>query len=206
MQGKTFFRIWTALLAAALLAGCGSERTDNMRLLYWNIQNGMWSDQGNNYDNFVAWVREYDPDVCVWCEAQSNYKTGSAEKMDPADRYLTDNGGELAARYGHKYWYKGGHRDNFPQVITSKYPIENVERIVGSQPDSVVSHGCGWARIEKNGRTVHIVTLHTWPQAYAFGAERAGPNTAATNTDAWRSSTFAGTRSGRFRVRRISCG
>ena len=62
MQGKTFFRIWTALLAAALLAGCGSERTDNMRLLYWNIQNGMWSDQGNNYDNFVAWVREYDPD------------------------------------------------------------------------------------------------------------------------------------------------
>lgn len=186
MQGKTFFRIWTALLAAVLLAGCGSERTDNMRLLYWNIQNGMWSDQGNNYDNFVAWVREYDPDVCVWCEAQSNYKTGSAEKMDPADRYLTDNWGELAARYGHKYWYKGGHRDNFPQVITSKYPIENVERIVGSQPDSVVSHGCGWARIEKNGRTVHIVTLHTWPQAYAFGAEDREASRAEHGGDKYR--------------------
>ena len=31
--------------------------TDDMRLLYWNIQNGMWSDQSNGYDNFVAWVK-----------------------------------------------------------------------------------------------------------------------------------------------------
>ncbi|MFR6415618.1 MAG: hypothetical protein ACLUNS_07750 [Alistipes shahii] len=104
-----------------------------MRLLYWNIQNGMWSGQGDNYDKFVEWVRAYDPDVCVWCEAQSIYKTGTADKMDVADRYLVGNWGELAARYGHKYWYVGGHRDNYPQVITSKYPIENVERIVGSK-------------------------------------------------------------------------
>ena len=80
------------------------------------------------------------------------------------------NWGELAARYGHKYWYVGGHRDNFPQVVTSKYPIENVRRIVGQAPDSIVSHGAGWARIVKNGRPVNIVTLHTWPQAYAFQA------------------------------------
>lgn len=91
----------------------------------------------------MEWVKAYDPDVCVWCEAQSIYKTGTADKMDVADRYLVGNWGELAARYGHKYWYVGGHRDNYPQVITSKYPIENVERIVGSKPDSVVTHGAG---------------------------------------------------------------
>ena len=71
---KTSFYRFAALLlfAAALTAGCG-ERTDDMRLLYWNIQNGMWSDQSNGYDNFVAWVKGYDPDVCVWCEAPVSY-------------------------------------------------------------------------------------------------------------------------------------
>lgn len=175
MQVKNpLFRIGAALLLAALLIplwGSAQKRPKkNMRLLYWNIQNGMWSDQGNNYDNFVEWVRQYDPDVCVWCEANSNYKTGSAERLADGERYLIANWGELAARYGHKYWYVGGHRDNFPQVITSKYPVENVGRIVGAKPDSVVTHGCGWARIEKHGKTVNIVTLHTWPQGYAFEA------------------------------------
>ena len=44
---KTSFYRFAALLlfAAALTAGCG-ERPDDMRLLYWNIQNGMWSDHG----------------------------------------------------------------------------------------------------------------------------------------------------------------
>ena len=88
MQGKTFFRIWTALLAAALLAGCGSERTDNMRLLYWNIQNGMWSDQGNNYSNFVAWVKKYDPDVCIWCESASIYKNNTNSGAPKSERFL----------------------------------------------------------------------------------------------------------------------
>lgn len=151
----SLFRFCGVLLLAAMLAPvCVHARKNpknpknNMRLLYWNIQNGMWSGQGDNYDKFVEWVRAYDPDVCVWCEAQSIYKTGTADKMDVADRYLVGNWGELAARYGHKYWYMGGHRDNYPQVITSKYPIENVERIVGSKPDSVVTHGAGWARID----------------------------------------------------------
>ena len=130
----------------------------------------MWSGQDDNYDRFVEWVKEFDADVCVWCEAQSIYRSGTADRMPEADRYLVGNWGELAVRYGHKYWYVGGH--NFPQVITSKYPIENVERIVGEEPDSVVTHGAGWARIVKNGRTVNIVTLHLWPQALDLVHER----------------------------------
>ena len=46
-------------------------------LLYWNIQNGMWDGQGDNYDRFVAWVKAQDPDICVWCEAASLYYTGT---------------------------------------------------------------------------------------------------------------------------------
>ncbi len=160
-----------AILVAGFAYGKNKKTPDNrLRVLYWNIQNGMWSDQGNNYDSFVEWVAEQKPDVCIWAEAQSNYQTGSAEKLASRDRYLVDNWGELAARYGHGYCYVGGHRDNFPQAITSKYPIENVARIVGTQPDSVVSHGAGWARIEVNGSVINLVTVHTWPQAYSFNA------------------------------------
>lgn len=40
-----------------------SVQKKTLRILYWNIQDGMWADQANNYDNFVAWVQEYDPDI-----------------------------------------------------------------------------------------------------------------------------------------------
>ena len=159
------------LFVLTLLPGCAQRQADetNLRLLYWNIQNGMWSGQGDNYTRFVDWVSAQNPDVCVWCEAVSNYRTASDEKVKPEEAYLPEHWGELARRYGHEYWYKGGHRDNFPQVITSKYPIENVARLIGAVPDSIVSHGAGWAQIRKNGHTLNIVSLHTWPQVYGFG-------------------------------------
>lgn len=165
-----------AAIACCLLS---SAADGNFRLLYWNIQNGMWSDQGNGYDNFVNYVKSVNPDVCVWCEAQTIYKTGTAEKCAVEDRYLVENWAALAARYGHSYVFVGGHRDNYPQVITSKYPIEGVDRLVGNletrspeQRDTIVSHGAGWARIRVHGRKLNIVTLHTWPQAYSFYAAK----------------------------------
>ncbi len=142
-----------------------------LRVLYWNIQNGMWSDQGNNYDNFVTWVKSYSPDVCIWCEAQTIYKTGTADPCKAEDRYLVKNWGELAARYGHCYWAISGHRDNYPQVITSKYPIEKIVDIVGTEPDSIVSHGAGQYQIELGEKKINFVSLHTWPHAYAYRAK-----------------------------------
>ena len=189
MNLKRILFCLTAFAAAiATSVPCAAKRPSgsDLRLLYWNIQNGMWSGQDDNYDRFVEWVKEFDADVCVWCEAQSIYRSGPADRMPEADRYLVGNWGELAARYGHKYWYVGGHRDNFPQVITSKYPIENVERIVGEEPDSVVTHGAGWARIAKNGRTVNIVTLHLWPQAYAYRATDVAASRDAHEGDRYR--------------------
>ena len=140
-----------------------------MTILIWNIQNGMWSDQGNSYDNFVAWVKTYKPDVCIWCEARSNYQTGSKVAMPKDQCYLPDGWGELAARYGHSYWSKGGHRDNFPQVITSRYPIHTVKRIIGNSADSVVTHGAGHFQLVINEKILNFVSLHTWPQKYTFG-------------------------------------
>lgn len=166
---KHFIKIATLICCVCLFASCTENKPT--RLLYWNIQNGMWSGQGDNYDQFVNWVKAKDPDICVWCEAQSIYITGTADAMPAEDRYLVEGWGELAKRYGHDYWYIGGYRDDYPQVITSKYPISDVKKIIGAEPDSVVTHGAGWARIEIGGEVLNIVTLHTWPQAYTFRAK-----------------------------------
>lgn len=177
--------IMAAVMAVAMFVGCTKQEDATLRLLHWNIQNGMWDGQNDNYDRFVNFVKAQDPDVCVWCEAQSIWKTDSDQKMDKEDRYLVDNWGELAARYGHQYWAVGGHRDNYPQVITSKYPINVLSKIVGDD-DIIVAHGAAWATIEVNGKMVNIVTLHTWPHAYAYRAEDVEASKAEQGGDKYR--------------------
>ncbi|MCH3940024.1 MAG: hypothetical protein LKK16_00400 [Bacteroidales bacterium] len=165
---KSTLLITVGLILLSAQPSLASGRTERLRLLYWNIQNGMWDGQNDNYDRFVEFVRSQDPDICVWCEARTNYQTDTAKAMEPKGVYLPDNWGYLASRYGHKYWYIGAYHDRFPQVITSRYPIENVERIYGEQPDNIVAHGSGWARIDFRGNMINIVTVHTWPQKYGF--------------------------------------
>ena len=186
---KILRTIATAALMVAVAVGCASKseaEDTTLRVLYWNFQNGMWSDEPNGYNNFAAWVRRYDPDICIWCEAQTIYKTSTNEKCAPEERYLVDNWDKLAAKYGHTYWEKGGHRDNYPQVITSKLPIEVVSQIVGEEPDSIVTHGAGHFRVEFNGKKVNIVTLHTWPQKYAYRAKDNEASKAENGGDKYR--------------------
>ena len=166
-------------LAAVLLTlfCVSSSAQKQYRLLYWNIQNGMWDGQEDRYARFQGWVKAQKPDICVWCEAQPIYKTGTAEKLDDLDSWRTDSTliafwKGMARRYGHKYVFLGGHRDNYPQVITSRFPIDPVSRIVGNKADTLVSHGAGWARIGLGGPTLNLVTLHTWPHAFAHGVAR----------------------------------
>ena len=139
----------------------GTAKKGNLRLMYMNIQNGMWSDQGNNYDNFVAWVKKYEPDICVWCEAETVFAAGTDTYLSSSQRYLPGHWTELAARYGHSN-YNGARRDEYPQAITSKYKITRVQGIAGTS-SLPVSHGAGHFQITVNGRTLNIVTCHLWP-------------------------------------------
>ena len=159
------------LLLLFALFGCSDKQLE-IKVLYWNIQNGMWSDQGNNYDNFVEFVKSESPDICVWAEAESRYRTDSALKMAGCEEaYLPYNWDLLAKRYGHEYVCMAGKRDTFPQVVTSKYPIRIVKRINGNGDDIVVVHGAGHVQVDIEGETVNIVTLHTYPFKYAYLAE-----------------------------------
>lgn len=161
------------LFMAAISSGASGSKASSsehpLRLLYWNIQNGMWSGQPDGYDAFVDFVRGYDPDICVWCEAASIFRDSSADYQHRDSNYLPAHWPELAARYGHSYTALGGYRDNYPQIVTSRYPIETIDRIVGGKPDSVVCHGAGWHRIAIGNDTLNIVTLHTWPQRWGYG-------------------------------------
>ena len=180
------------LLGLLSVSCCGTPSTVQQqpetpfRLLYWNIQNGMWDGQGDNYDRFVAWVKDRNPDVCVWCEARSIYYTGTDKKLPAEEKYLVEHWPELAARYGHNFVYVCGMRDNYPQVITSKTPIRGMAKILGDENEVLVAHGAGWAQVTAGGRTLNIVTVHTWPHAYAYRAEDQEKSKAENGGDAYR--------------------
>lgn len=172
--------------ALFLLTGCADEPV-TVKVLYWNIQNGMWADQGNDYDNFVEFVRSEDPDICVWAEAESRYRTDTNVKMAGCEEaYLPYNWDLLARRYGHQYVCIAGKRDTFPQVVTSKYPVRIVRRVNGNGEDIVVVHGAGQVEVDVNGEKINIVTVHTYPFNYTYMAEDQKASAAENGGDVFR--------------------
>lgn len=160
-----------------------------LRVLYWNIQDGMWADQHNNYDNFVSWVKRYDPDVCVWCEGETIFLDKTMETMPREDRFLPDGWSELAPRYGHQYVSRSGDRDNYSQTITSKYPIETLRQITGTGiTGKRIVHGAGLFSVSVGGRSVNIISVHMWPQTYSYLAavEDRPASTAESGGDIYR--------------------
>lgn len=182
-------RILLICLSVLLLSMTAQARKQkDFSVLYWNVQNGMWSDQGNNYDNFVKWVKKHDPDVCVWAECKSLYVTGTEERLEPEERYLPDNWDKLAARYGHKYVYMAMHRDNYPQVLTSKHPIKGMAQIGGDPSEVVVAHGAGWIQVEVGGKVINVVSFHAYPMKYKYGTpvEQRAASAARHEGDAYK--------------------
>ena len=47
---KSILKVMAVVFAAMALVSCAKEKEAPMRLLYWNIQNGMWDGQNDNYD------------------------------------------------------------------------------------------------------------------------------------------------------------
>ncbi|MCF0175143.1 MAG: hypothetical protein HUJ95_07395 [Bacteroidales bacterium] len=156
-------------------------------LLYWNIQDGMWADQANNYSKFIEWVKKYDPDICVWNEAASLYKTGTYTGMSWRTGQFPDGWLPIANKYGHNCVgisyitppNKNVGYDHFPQVITTRNtPVVKVEDFIGStaaKTDTVITRRGAWQTVEIAGHTVNFITLHLWPFNYH-------PNEGSTST------------------------
>ena len=73
------FRVGTLAFLVGMLAGtaCGATR-----LLYWNIQDGMWDGQTDNFNRFVGWVQKQSPDICVFAEVKTRKNARFAEARE----------------------------------------------------------------------------------------------------------------------------
>lgn len=148
------------------LYDASQKRSTTLRVLYWNVQNGMWADQDNNYNNFAAWVKKYNPDVCIWCEGETIFNS-AGDKVYGTNRVLPGAWSSVASKYGHNYVSKGADVDNYPQIITSKYQITTLEQISAtSVADSPIAHGAGHFSINYNGHNIRLVSFHAYAQAY----------------------------------------
>jgi len=185
-------KLITALTAAFILslpsfaeepAGAAVKKPDHkktLRVLYWNIQNGMWAGQPDNYQKFVDWIISKDPDICIFCEAAQIYYDGTHDHMPNEERYLPAHWGELCARWGHQYHYINPRRPststpfgltNYPCGVTSRFPIDSVKIVKGRKPDSVVVNYSGWYRIHVPGveKPLNIVTVHLKHGKFGYG-------------------------------------
>lgn len=156
------------------------QEKKTLRVLYWNIQNGMWAGQEENYKTFVEWIKSKDPDICIFCEAGSIYYNGTNKHMPNEERYLPAHWGEFCARWGHQYHFVTPRRvskstpfglSNYPDAVTSKYPIDSIAIIRGSKPDSVVVNPAGWVQIHIEGveMPLNIVALHLKHGKFGYG-------------------------------------
>ena len=170
---KIDYWIFISILACCL-SGCSEKEEDlqftidsgapkeTMRVITYNILEGMAADRPNNYDNFVEWVKHYDPDVLA---LQETNNISQAALEDLAQRY----GHAYALKLTPKYFlipsdevvdpYRPGQRvnDTYTPAITSKYPME-IREVFSTD---TIHHG----GIFVNIRGVNMVCLHLSPNS-----------------------------------------
>lgn len=174
------------------------EKKD-FRILLWNIQFGMWSDQGNNYDNFVAWLKKYDADCCVFIEAETVRKSGSSDPESASAKKLNGSSGgtykynsktgwaALASRYNHGYVATSADKDNYSQEITSKTAVSRVLALYETgNSKKPVQHGSGYFTLNAGGRKINVVTYHAMPYTYDPTASDKAASEALREGDAYR--------------------
>lgn len=150
---KFFLLIVLVCMSACLFAGVHNGQT--IRFMDYNVKNGFWEDQYNNYDRFVNWINGQAPDVLTLCEA-AMHKDQDLKRInrESGKRYLPDHLDELAQRWGHSYVAVGPYKDNYPVAVTSRYPIDVIQKI-----DEGLCHGAIHVKI----RGVNYIVIHTWP-------------------------------------------
>jgi exodeoxyribonuclease-3 len=140
-----FNAILTLLFLFSVSAGLAQKPA--LRLISYNILEGMKLDTTTGKSNFVNWVKKMDPDILALQEV-TNFTQTSLEKM--------------AEQYGHRYAVLLIEGEKFPVAITSKYPILNVQKVSDNMDRGFIS-----ATI--NG--YNIVSVHLTPFDYRKRAQ-----------------------------------
>lgn len=119
----------------------------SLRVISYNILEGMKLDTTPGKSNFAGWVKKMDPDVLALQEV-TNFTQASLEK--------------LAEQYGHRYAVLLIEGEKFPVAITSKYPILNVQKVSDNMDR-------GFITATING--FNIVSVHLTPFDYRKRAQ-----------------------------------
>ena len=124
-----------------LLFSLAAYAQQPLKIISYNILMGMKTDTTEGKQQFVAWVKEKDPDILALQECN-----GFTQKSLEA----------LAATYGHPYAVIV-QTNGYPTGLTSKYPIAAIQKV-----NENMTHGFIMARIEH----YNIVVLHFNPHQY----------------------------------------
>ena len=168
------------------------HKRGTLRVLYWNIQNGMWAGQPDHYQAFSDWINSWNPDICIFDEGAQIYYDGTNEHMPNEDRYLPGHWDELCARWKHQYHVVTPRRPststpggltNYPQVITSRFPIDSVTIVRGHKPDTVIVNYSGWYQLHLKGvkKPLNIITLHLKVGKYGYAVPKERRQESADN-------------------------
>ncbi len=120
-------------------------KPETLRLISYNILEGMKEDKEANFDNFVAWVKEKNPDMMA---------------LEECNYFTEESLAALSTRWGHPYAVIC-KETGYPVALTSKYPIELRNRLLDNVP---LWHGAIHTRI----KDINVVVLHLYP----FGDDR----------------------------------
>lgn len=129
------------LLSIMLLLGSAAFAQDYLRVLSYNILEGMKLDTTKGKQQFVKWVKDQDPDIFA---------------IQEANKFTAESLAALAKSYGHNYSVLVKEK-GYPTALTSRFPITDVEKI-----NENITHGYITAKV--NG--YHIVVLHLNPHHY----------------------------------------
>ena len=151
MKMKTLLMLFLLVVSVGLMAA----PEDCLRIISYNIRDGFdprpsqteatRTTQGN-YNNFVAFMKEQQPDILCLQELC----------MTQGIRFTEQKLKELAAKYGHSY-------SVFLPIayglgVTSRYPIEVVEK----HPQGGFAHGYLYVKI----CGLNVIVTHLAPQGY----------------------------------------
>lgn len=132
------------LLLLCLLTVCMSSlnaQKNNLKIVSYNIYEGMTLDTTSNKAKFSAWVNEISPDILA---------------LQEVNKFTQLSLETLARSFNHPYAVLLKEK-GFPVALTSKYPIVNVEKVIDN-----MHHG--FIKAEING--YNIIVLHLSPHKY----------------------------------------
>ncbi|MCC8424579.1 endonuclease/exonuclease/phosphatase family protein [Mucilaginibacter sp. UR6-11] len=134
---------WLLAFITIFLLTCGKQLLgqQKMRIISYNIEEGMKADTSKGKKDFVAWIKSLDPDIMA---------------LEECNKFTQASLEELAHSYGHPYAIIVKEK-GYPTAITSKYPIVNVQKITDN-----MTHGFITCKI----KDLNVVVLHLNPHQY----------------------------------------